>query len=313
MKSYRSLLVTVLLLVISNLSLIWATLYELVSSSSKPTKDPIRTYESKFEQQCISICARWDDCRAYAFTHSTVNGNSLIRCDFYDAIISLQDLQRVDGVRFFMEKNLDCKDLYDRGARQSGVYMVNLMGRQKKAVRCNMDVEDGGWLVFTRRTSQKIENFNRLWNEYKNGFGNMETEFWLGNDLLHELTKWKPHQVFVWGIGMNGQEGISMHRDFKVGSEDDGYRLTYDRSYIGLKSFEKPGILDKSHYNMLFTTPDRDQDPYTTTHCGEREESGFWYSHCGPLKLFRPTGIIWSGFQTGSTIKEVQIMIKRQD
>ena len=32
------------------------------------------------------------------------------------------------------------------------------------------------------------ENFNRTWDEYKNGFGDHDKEFWLGNYLIHQLT-----------------------------------------------------------------------------------------------------------------------------
>ena len=33
------------------------------------------------------------------------------------------------------------------------------------------------------------EDFNRNWNDYKQGFGDKNKEFWLGNDQIHELTK----------------------------------------------------------------------------------------------------------------------------
>ena len=33
------------------------------------------------------------------------------------------------------------------------------------------------------------ENFTRTWDEYKNGFGDYDKEFWLGNELIHQLTK----------------------------------------------------------------------------------------------------------------------------
>ena len=31
-------------------------------------------------------------------------------------------------------------------------------------------------------------NFNRSWADYKDGFGSMDGEFWLGNEILHKLT-----------------------------------------------------------------------------------------------------------------------------
>lgn len=32
------------------------------------------------------------------------------------------------------------------------------------------------------------ENFNRDWNDYKNGFGDPSKEFWLGNENIYMLT-----------------------------------------------------------------------------------------------------------------------------
>jgi hypothetical protein len=43
------------------------------------------------------------------------------------------------------------------------------------------------WTVIQRRINGTID-FYREWNDYKNGFGDLQTEFWLGNEKIHQLT-----------------------------------------------------------------------------------------------------------------------------
>ncbi|CAF4021142.1 unnamed protein product, partial [Rotaria sp. Silwood1] len=44
-----------------------------------------------------------------------------------------------------------------------------------------------GWTVIQRRINGTID-FYRGWDDYKNGFGDLHTEFWLGNEKIHQLT-----------------------------------------------------------------------------------------------------------------------------
>lgn len=40
---------------------------------------------------------------------------------------------------------------------------------------------------FQRRIKGDVD-FNRSWTDYKNGFGSPDTDFWIGNDIIHNLT-----------------------------------------------------------------------------------------------------------------------------
>lgn len=51
-----------------------------------------------------------------------------------------------------------------------------------------MENNGGGWTVIQRRKIG-LTSFNRDWKQYKNGFGTIRGDFWLGNEQIFRLTR----------------------------------------------------------------------------------------------------------------------------
>jgi len=84
----------------------------------------------------------------------------------------------------------NCAELYKSGQRISGVYTIDPDGSGAFDVFCDQTTAGGGWTVFQKRLDGSVD-FYRGWADYKNGFGNLNGEFWLGLDKIHRLTKTK--------------------------------------------------------------------------------------------------------------------------
>ena len=87
---------------------------------------------------------------------------------------------------FSVYKN--CAALYKAGQRTSGVYRVSPDDAGYFDVYYDQTTAGGGWTMFQKRLDGLVY-FDRVWNDYKQGFENLSTEFWLGLDKIHRLTK----------------------------------------------------------------------------------------------------------------------------
>ena len=45
------------------------------------------------------------------------------------------------------------------------------------------------YIVIQRRNAPYVASFNRTWDEYKTGFGDVRGEFWLGLEKIHQITR----------------------------------------------------------------------------------------------------------------------------
>lgn len=141
------------------------------------------------------------------------------------------------------------------------------------SVFCDMITDGGGWTVFQRR-QDGMENFDRDWNDYKLGFGDLNGEFWLGNEYLHMMTESGEHELRVELEKSSGYRSHASYSSFKIGHEKANYKLEVD-GYIGDAGDE----LSKRHSTMAFTTKDRDNDEFSRN-CAQEYPGGWWFHTC---------------------------------
>ena len=99
---------------------------------------------------------------------------------------------------------------------------------------CDQKTASGGWTVIQKRLDGSV-NFTRGWKDYKNGFGNLNGEFWLGLDKMHRLTKTK-NKLRVELQDWKGNSAYAEYSLFAVSSEQTKYKLSlgsYSGKFVG--------------------------------------------------------------------------------
>ncbi|KAK5614877.1 hypothetical protein CRENBAI_010446 [Crenichthys baileyi] len=182
----------------------------------------------------------------------------------------------------------DCSQVYSSGFKSSGLYRIKSSGSPSAVkVYCDM-TEGGGWTVLQRRING-TETFNRSWTEYKDGFGDLNAEFWLGNDNLHFLTTQGNYSVKINLEDFDGHQRYAEYKNFQVANEKDHYRLTFG-DYVGTAgdaltgSYQVPEAKWAGHQGMKFSTYDQDNDNYRGN-CAQEDKGGWWFNKCHSANL----------------------------
>ena len=109
------------------------------------------------------------------------------------------------------------------------------------------------------------------------GFGDPSGNYWLGNDLLSQLTANNRYKLrFDLQQRRSGNWYYAEYSTFIVLSEADNYELVVG-GFSGNASYD---ALGEQHNNGKFTTFDRDNDRVSSYNCAP-SYGGFWYRNCG--------------------------------
>uniref|UniRef100_A0A3Q4MPP6 Tenascin Cb n=1 Tax=Neolamprologus brichardi TaxID=32507 RepID=A0A3Q4MPP6_NEOBR len=172
----------------------------------------------------------------------------------------------------------DCSQALLNGDTSSGMHTIYLGGdeNQPLQVYCDMSTDGGGWIVFLRRQSGKLEFF-RNWKNYTGGFGDMNDEFWLGLSNLHKITASGQYELRV-DLRDKGDTAYAQYDKFSVGEPRTRYKV-HVGGYSGTA-----GDSMTYHHGRPFSTYDHDND-IAVTNCALSYKGAFWYKNCHRVNL----------------------------
>ncbi|KFQ46851.1 Angiopoietin-related protein 4, partial [Nestor notabilis] len=171
----------------------------------------------------------------------------------------------------------DCHQLFLAGQQSSGVFQVQPAGSQPFKVYCDMTAE-GGWTVIQRRTDGSVD-FDQLWDAYKNGFGDLRGDFWLGLEKIHRLVQEGRYNLLIELEDWEGNSQV-VQFVFSLGGESTAYML----NLLGPLSGELENAIGDFR-QLPFSTRDRDHDLKADTNCAKHLSGGWWFSTCGHANL----------------------------
>uniref|UniRef100_A0A3P8SN20 Tenascin XB n=1 Tax=Amphiprion percula TaxID=161767 RepID=A0A3P8SN20_AMPPE len=195
----------------------------------------------------------------------------------------------------------DCSQELLNGIYTSGEVEIFPQGKlgTPMLVYCDMETDGGGWTVFQRRKDGSVDFF-RGWKEYTKGFGDVNGEFWLGLESLHNLTTMTKMSLRV-DLRDQDESVFAQYSTFEVAKRN--YKLTVG-GYTGTA-----GDSLTYHNNRIFSTKDRDPATFITR-CAMSYRGGWWYKNCHEANLnglygidVKHQGVIWTSWKG----KEVSI------
>ncbi|XP_048742075.2 ryncolin-4-like [Ostrea edulis] len=227
----------------------------------------------------------------------------------------------------------DCTVLYWRKpSLNSGEYTIKTLHEGKVRVFCEMKKDGGGWTVFQRRMDGSV-NFTRTWREYKNGFGNLSTEFWLGiyseSCIKIYITSNTYHDKcsllhLFYNTHINTSPRVTSHYGVtqkSIGEKPNIPSLSYQIQEVTIVNDGDCFTAENTIHDMMFSTWDQDNDS-ADHNCAVRYKGGWWYNKChacNPNGLYlhgkneqRAQGITYSAWRGQYySLKGIEIMVRR--
>ena len=141
--------------------------------------------------------------------------------------------------------------------------------------------QEDGWIIIQRRVDASV-SFERSWYEYVAGFGDVDGNFWLGLETMHDLTTAQQMSLQIDVVPCNIPAVSIPYQQIQVGDAASEYLLNI--------TSDTPG--DDTLYNSMnyhsgskFSTYDNDNDVDSSRNCAEHFRAGWWFYSCHQLHL----------------------------
>ncbi|GFS10619.1 ficolin-1 [Elysia marginata] len=174
-------------------------------------------------------------------------------------------------------------------------YEVMTHRATKKQILCDTHTDGGGWIVIQRRATGDVD-FYKNWTAYRDGFGSVSGDFWIGNEVIYALTNQHPCELRI-DFRIDGQEKFAYYSSFRIENESNKYRLRL-ATYSGTVGEASKKGLSYSN-NRPFSTFDQDNDD-SSRNCAIVFSGAWWYGDCHDANLNgnwgekTTTGVCWS-------------------
>ncbi|CAK8686929.1 unnamed protein product [Clavelina lepadiformis] len=154
-----------------------------------------------------------------------------------------------------------------------------------------------GLLVFQRRIGGSVD-FGRRWDDYANGFGQIDGEFWLGLDNIHEMTRGGRCRLKIELWDFDGNQRHADYSLFLNESAEKLYRLRVfgysgnagdSLAYQNGRPFSTEDSVNGNHGLNCTTGLGGSQGWWFGSGCGHSFLNGVWMRQSSGIAH----GIIW--------------------
>lgn len=134
------------------------------------------------------------------------------------------------------------------------------------------------WIVIQQRIDGTT-SFYRTWAAYKNGFGTITGNYWMGNEKIRQLTQSARYKLRMEMLSGTSIWFSAEYYTFQLRSEAAKYKIQvgeYSGEYTDLMQYS----VDPHYYHngMYFTTSDIDNDEESSDNCATIMYGGWWYN-----------------------------------